>query len=115
MNSRQQTQREVTSWSKEIPTPIIGDVTSRDGIQALPWYHFPDKENRARFARQIIQTGIPHIEIGFPVMSGDPETIAVRHVVEQTRDLAAGIFTLARLRKDDINQSITTLEGAKHP
>lgn len=114
MNSRIQTQREVTSWLHETPSHIIGDVTSRDGIQAVPWYHFPTKENRAQLARQMMKTGILHIEIGFPVIDGDPETLAVRHVVEQTQDLVGGIFTLARLKEEDIEQSIKTLEGAKH-
>lgn len=88
MNSRQQTQREVTPWLSETPSHIIGDVTARDGLQAVPWYHFPTMENRAQLACQMMKTVIPHIEIGFPVMDGDPETRAVRHVVEQTRDLA---------------------------
>ena len=79
---------EVTRWMKHPPSHIIGDVTARDGIQAVPWYHMPSKENRASIARKMIQAGIPHIEIGFPVMDGDSETLAVRHVVEQTRDLA---------------------------
>lgn len=60
--------REVTSWMDQPPPHIIGDVTARDGIQAVPWYHFPTKENRAQLARQMMQTGIPHIEVGFPVI-----------------------------------------------
>lgn len=61
---------EVTSWMKshERPSHIIGDVTARDGIQAVPWYHFPTKENRAQLARQMMQMGIPHIEVGFPAV-----------------------------------------------
>jgi hypothetical protein len=55
--------REVTSWMDITPSHIIGDVTARDGIQAVPWYHFPTKENRAQLARQMMQIGIPHIEI----------------------------------------------------
>lgn len=113
--NRKATQHEVTSWLQETPSHIIGDVTARDGIQAVPWYHFPTKENRAQLARQMMKAGIPHIEIGFPVMDADPETLAVRHVVEQTRDLVGGIFTLARLRSEDIEQSIRTLEGARNP
>lgn len=62
----------------------------------------------------MIQAGIPHIEIGFPVLEGDPETLAVRHVVEQTRELAGGIFVLARLNEGDIEQCARVLEGAKH-
>lgn len=112
--NRTNTQREVTSWMSEAPSHIIGDVTGRDGIQAVPWYHFPTKENRAQLAREMMKAGIPHIEIGFPVIDGDPETLAVRHIVEQTRDLVGGIFTLARLKEEDIEQSIKTLEGAKH-
>lgn len=59
---------EVTSWTKKTPTPIIGDVTARDGIQAIPWWHIPTKEQRAQMARQMMQSGIPHSEIGFPVL-----------------------------------------------
>ncbi len=84
---RKNTQREVTPWLSETPSHIIGDVTARDGIQAIPWYHVPTKEQRAQLARKMIQAGIPHIEIGFPVIDGDPETLAVRHVVEQTRNM----------------------------
>jgi len=84
---RKNTQREVTPWLSETPSHIIGDVTARDGIQAIPWYHVPTKEQRAQLARKMMQAGIPHIEIGFPVIDGDPETLAVRHVVEQTRNM----------------------------
>lgn len=42
--------REVTSWAQKTPTPIIGDVTARDGIQAIPWWHIPTKEQRAQMA-----------------------------------------------------------------
>ncbi len=84
---RKNTQREVTPWLSETPSHIIGDVTARDGIQAIPWYHVPTKEQRAQLARKMMQAGIPHIEIGFPVIDGDPETLAVRHVVEQTRNI----------------------------
>ncbi len=66
--NRQQTQREVTPWLSETPSHIIGDVTARDGIQAIPWYHVPTKEQRAQLARKMMQAGIPHIEIGFPVI-----------------------------------------------
>lgn len=66
--NRHNTQQEVTSWMKNTPHPIIGDVTARDGIQAIPWWHIPTKEQRAQMARQMIQSGIPHIEIGFPVI-----------------------------------------------
>lgn len=38
----------------------------------------------------------------------------MRHVVEETRDLIGGIFTLARLSEADIARCIETLEGAKH-
>lgn len=38
----------------------------------------------------------------------------MRHVVEQTRDLAGGIFVLARLSESDIDQCAKVLEGAKH-
>jgi len=108
--------REVTSWIKEkdAPSHIIGDVTARDGIQAVPWYHFPTKENRAQLARQMMQTGIPHIEVGFPVIEWDPETVAVRHVIERTRKLHGGIFTLARLTEADIKQCISVLEPAQN-
>lgn len=106
--------REVTSWTKKTPTPIIGDVTARDGIQAIPWWHIPTKEQRAQMARQMMQSGIPHIEIGFPVLDWDPETLAVRHVVEETRDLIGGIFTLARLSEKDIAKCIEVLDWAKH-
>lgn len=66
--NRQQTQHEVTSWMKHTPKPIIGDVTARDGIQAIPWWHIPTKEQRAQMARLNMQSGIPHSEIGFPVL-----------------------------------------------
>lgn len=111
---RKNTQREVTPWLSETPSHIIGDVTARDGIQAIPWYHVPTKEQRAQLARKMMQAGIPHIEIGFPVIDGDPETLAVRHVVEQTRNMTWAIFTLARLREDDIGQCVASLEGAKY-
>lgn len=85
-------------------------MTARDGIQAVPWYHMPTKENRASWAKAMIKAGIPHIEIGFPVIDGDPETVAVRHVIEETRELAGGIFVLARLNESDIEQCITVLD-----
>lgn len=66
--NRKSTQREITSWLSHTPSHIIGDVTARDGIQAVPWYHVPTKEQRAQMARRMMQVGIPHIEVGFPVM-----------------------------------------------
>jgi len=66
--NRIQTQREITSWLSQTPSHIIADVTARDGIQAIPWYHVPTKEQRAQMARRMMQAGIPHIEIGFPVI-----------------------------------------------
>jgi 2-isopropylmalate synthase len=74
----------------------------------------PTKENRASWAMAMIKAGIPHIEIGFPVIDGDQETIAVRHVVEETSKLAGGIFVLARLSEGDIEQCKRVLDGAKH-
>lgn len=65
-------------------------------------------------ASRMMQAGIPHIEIGFPVIEWDPETHAVRYVVGQTRHLTGGIFALARLKKEDIEQCIQSLEGAKY-
>ena len=41
----------------------MDDVTNRDGIQSVPWDHYPTKENRAQFARRVMQVGIPHQEI----------------------------------------------------
>lgn len=34
--------------------------------------------------------------------------------MEQTRDLAGGIFTLARLKAEDIEQCIKSLDGAQY-
>lgn len=118
MNTRtpwqQDTFKEVTQWMKQRPSHIIGDVTARDGIQAIPWYHIPSKENRAQWATSMIHAGIPHIEIGFPVIDRDPETLAVRHVVEQVRHLSGGIFVLARLNEHDIEQCKKVLEWTRY-
>lgn len=65
---QQATFREVTSWMRTPPSHIMGDVTARDGIQAIPWYHVPTKENRAQWAKSMLKFGFPHIEIGFPVL-----------------------------------------------
>jgi hypothetical protein len=66
--AQQNTFREVTEWMRNPPSQILGDVTARDGIQAVPWYHVPTKENRAQWAKSMIRAGIPHVEIGFPVL-----------------------------------------------
>jgi len=64
----EQTMRDVTPWISETPKLILGDVTGRDGIQAVPWQHIPTKEQRAQWAIKMMKTGIHHIEIGFPVI-----------------------------------------------
>ena len=86
-------------------------MTARDGIQAVPWYHMPTKENRASWAKAMIKAGIPHIEIGFPVIDGDPETIAVRHVVEETRKLAGGIRDAGYMAQFSAEDATRTEDG----
>lgn len=76
----------------------IYDNTLRDGEQT-PGVSF-SREDKAVVARSLVACGIRHFEAGFVGVSAE-ECAAIRHVAGLGLD--AQIFSLARLRRDDID------------
>jgi len=104
MNTLQNTEKEIIIW----------DVTLRDGLQSLPWWHYPTSEDRAVHVQNIENIGMQHQEIGFPAIVGDPEFEACKHTIERNSGSSSTLFWLARLMPtDDIRNAHTILRWAK--
>jgi len=73
------------------------DVTLRDGEQT-PGVVF-NSADKVEIARALSELGVARIEAGMPVISGE-ERNAIRSIVKER--LRAKVFTLSRLRKEDI-------------
>ncbi len=79
----------------------IHDVTLRDGEQT-PGIVF-NKEDKVNISRALSEMGVHRIEVGMPVISKE-EKDAIKTITSEKLD--AKIFTLARLIKNDIDQSV---------
>lgn len=79
---------------------VFHDVTLRDGEQT-PGVVF-NAEDKLEIARMLSGVGVRRIEAGMPIIS-DEERSAIRSIVKEGLD--SEIFTLCRLRKEDIEAS----------
>jgi isopropylmalate/homocitrate/citramalate synthase len=79
---------------------VFHDVTLRDGEQT-PGVVF-NADDKLEIARILSGLGVRRIEAGMPVIS-DEERSAIRSIVKEGLD--SEIFTLCRLRKEDIEAS----------
>lgn len=79
----------------------IHDVTLRDGEQT-PGIVF-NKEDKVNISRALSDMGVHRIEVGMPVISKE-EKDAIKTITSEGLD--AKIFTLSRLIKNDIDQSV---------
>ncbi|WP_456474876.1 homocitrate synthase family protein [Candidatus Pyrohabitans sp.] len=79
----------------------VYDTTLRDGEQA-PGVRFT-REQKVEIARMLEELGIPEVEVGFPVVSGE-EREAVREI--SSLGLSLKTTALARVRKGDIDAVI---------
>jgi methanogen homocitrate synthase len=92
---------EVTS-SFNLPQSVsFHDVTLRDGEQT-PGVVF-NKQDKLEIARALSEAGVERIEAGMPVISQE-EKEAIKAITRER--LSSKIFTLCRLIKSDIDQSI---------
>jgi len=82
---------------------VFHDVTLRDGEQT-PGVVF-NADDKLEIARLLSELGVRRIEAGMPVIS-DEERSAIRSIVKES--LESEIFTLCRLRKEDIEASAET-------
>jgi Isopropylmalate/homocitrate/citramalate synthases len=82
---------------------VFHDVTLRDGEQT-PGVVF-NADDKLKIARLLSEVGVRRIEAGMPVIS-DEERSAIRSIVKE--GLESEIFTLCRLRKEDIEASAET-------
>lgn len=78
----------------------IHDVTLRDGEQT-PGIVF-NKEDKVNISRALSEIGVHRIEVGMPVISKE-EKDAIKTITSE--GLSSKIFTLARLIKNDVDQS----------
>lgn len=78
----------------------IHDVTLRDGEQT-PGIVF-NKEDKVNISRALSEIGVHRVEVGMPVISKE-EKDAIKTITSEK--LSAKIFTLARLIKNDIDES----------
>ncbi len=82
---------------------VFHDVTLRDGEQT-PGVVF-NAGDKLEIARLLSDLGVRRIEAGMPVIS-DEERSAIRSIVKE--GLESEVFTLCRLRKEDIEASAET-------
>jgi isopropylmalate/homocitrate/citramalate synthase len=88
----------------DMPSKVVfHDVTLRDGEQT-PGVVF-NADDKLEIARLLSALGVERIEAGMPVIS-DEERHAIKNIVDE--GLNSKIFTLCRLRKDDIEASAET-------
>jgi len=108
---------EVLPWVKkasDLPDLITMDVTNRDGIQSLPWWNYWTKKQRSKLINKLSELGIHHIEAWFPATRDDPEFDSVLHAAQEIGEHNSVVFWLARLTRQDIENTISALKPAKY-
>lgn len=85
----------------KLPNKVqIHDVTLRDGEQT-PGIVF-NKDDKLNISRALSEIGVQRIEVGMPVISKE-EKDAIKTITSE--GLSSKIFTLARLIKNDVDES----------
>ena len=86
----------------------VNDITLRDGEQAAGVNFLP--EEKLRIAEQLVRLGVPMIEAGFPIASGD-DVEGVRRIAEAFGDTVT-ICAMCRANRKDIEVAAEALGDA---